>query len=174
MAILNILQIFGIFYNHLVHFVFIWYIFSCLGIMHHEKSGNPGQAVSVSGGGKKMKMKIESHILMTFRFISGLPDGIFFKPKIPIWVKFGMSSKGRYWYNLWVFWVYFTAIWYNLWKFDKVYGHLVYFPRFGVLYQEKSGNPGLAEAATVFTRLNSRLAGTILQSCLICVLFDNK
>jgi hypothetical protein len=41
MAIWNILRPFGIFYDHLVHFVFIWYIFSSLGIMHREKSGNP-------------------------------------------------------------------------------------------------------------------------------------
>jgi hypothetical protein len=33
---LNILWIFGVFYDHLVHFVFIWYIFSGLGIMHQE------------------------------------------------------------------------------------------------------------------------------------------
>jgi hypothetical protein len=42
MAILNILQTFGIFYDHFVHFVFIWYIFSVFGITNHEKSGNPG------------------------------------------------------------------------------------------------------------------------------------
>jgi hypothetical protein len=30
MAIWNILQIFGIFYDHSVHFVFIWYIFPVL------------------------------------------------------------------------------------------------------------------------------------------------
>jgi hypothetical protein len=41
MAIWNILQTFGIFYDHLVHFVFIWYIFSGFGIMYQEKSGNP-------------------------------------------------------------------------------------------------------------------------------------
>jgi hypothetical protein len=35
----NVLQIYGIFYDHLVNFVFIWCIFSCLGIMHQEKSG---------------------------------------------------------------------------------------------------------------------------------------
>jgi hypothetical protein len=29
------------FYEHLVNFVFIWYIFSSFGIMHQEKSGNP-------------------------------------------------------------------------------------------------------------------------------------
>jgi hypothetical protein len=30
----NISLTFGIFYDHLVHFVFIWYIFPVLGIMH--------------------------------------------------------------------------------------------------------------------------------------------
>jgi hypothetical protein len=40
MAIWNILQTFGIFYDHLVHFVFIWYIFSGSGIADQETSGN--------------------------------------------------------------------------------------------------------------------------------------
>jgi hypothetical protein len=40
MANWNILRTFGIFYVHLVEFVFIWYIFSGFGIMHQEKSGN--------------------------------------------------------------------------------------------------------------------------------------
>jgi uncharacterized membrane protein len=43
MAIWNILQTFGIFYDHLVHFVFIWYIFSSLGNVYQEKSGNPAR-----------------------------------------------------------------------------------------------------------------------------------
>jgi hypothetical protein len=30
---------------------------------------------------------------------------------------------------------------YILWTFGIVRGNLVYFPRFGILYQEKSGNP---------------------------------
>jgi hypothetical protein len=34
---------FGIFYDPLVHFVFIWYIFSGFGIMYQEKSGNPAK-----------------------------------------------------------------------------------------------------------------------------------
>jgi hypothetical protein len=41
------------------------------------------------------------------------------------------------------------AIWYNVWPFGIMYGHLVYFgvilvyfSRFGMLYHEKSGNPG--------------------------------
>jgi hypothetical protein len=41
-AIWNILQTFGLFYDHLVHFAFIWYNFSGFGTMHQEKSGNPG------------------------------------------------------------------------------------------------------------------------------------
>jgi hypothetical protein len=41
MDIWNILHTSGIFYDHLVHFVFIWYIFPRLGIMYQEKSGNP-------------------------------------------------------------------------------------------------------------------------------------
>jgi hypothetical protein len=46
MAISNILLTFGIFYDHLVDFVFIWYIrIVQFGIMHHEKSGNPAQCL---------------------------------------------------------------------------------------------------------------------------------
>jgi hypothetical protein len=41
MAIWNILQKFGIFYDHLVYFVVIWYIFPRFGILYQEKSGNP-------------------------------------------------------------------------------------------------------------------------------------
>jgi hypothetical protein len=65
-----------------------------------------------------------------------------FKPKIPIWVKFGGCCDVIFWYILWPFGlclcyghlVYFVAIWY----FN---GHLVHFSRFGMLHQEKSGNP---------------------------------
>jgi hypothetical protein len=39
---IGILWPFGIFYGHLVHFVFLWYIFSGFGIVYQEKSGNPG------------------------------------------------------------------------------------------------------------------------------------
>jgi hypothetical protein len=41
----------------------------------------------------------------------------------------------------------FTNIWYMSGKF---YGHLVYFPGFGMLYQDKSGNPGNGRAALSF------------------------
>jgi hypothetical protein len=69
-----------------------------------------------------------------------------FKPKIPIWVHFGGSCNGRCWYILWPFWsilhpfgigTYFVAI-------GIFCGYLEYFSLFGILYQEKSGNPGYA------------------------------
>jgi hypothetical protein len=38
--------------------------------------------------------------------------------------------------------VYFTAIGFILWSYLVIiFGLLIYFPRFGMLYQEKSGNP---------------------------------
>jgi hypothetical protein len=41
--------------------------------------------------------------------------------------------------------VYFMAICNNLWPFGIVSGHLVHFSRFGMFYQEKSGNPATGE-----------------------------
>jgi hypothetical protein len=38
--------------------------------------------------------------------------------------------------------VYFMAYWYNLWSFGILFQYLVYFSRFGMLHQEKSGNTG--------------------------------
>jgi hypothetical protein len=38
--------------------------------------------------------------------------------------------------------VQFTVICYILWTFGIVSGNLVYFSRFGIFYQEKSGSPG--------------------------------
>jgi hypothetical protein len=42
MDIGDIIRTFEIFYDNLVHFVFIWYIFSGFGIMYQGKSGIPG------------------------------------------------------------------------------------------------------------------------------------
>jgi hypothetical protein len=59
-----------------------------------------------------------------------------FKPKIPIWVIYGGS-----------FALEDVSIFYGhnsigiLWPFVVFNGYLKYFPRFGMLYQEKSGNP---------------------------------
>jgi hypothetical protein len=45
--------------------------------------------------------------------------------------------------NLGKFWrVHFTVFCYILWIFGIISGNLAYFSRFGILYQEKSGNPG--------------------------------
>jgi hypothetical protein len=54
MAIWNILRTFGKFYGHLVHFVFIWYIYSVFGIVHQEKSGNPVLDPIVKEGEKQV------------------------------------------------------------------------------------------------------------------------
>jgi hypothetical protein len=50
-----------------------------------------------------------------------------------------MEDVGIFYVHL----VYFTDIYYILWPFGTFYGCLVYFSRFGMLYKEKSGNPGL-------------------------------
>jgi hypothetical protein len=85
---------------------------------------------------------------------AGLPDGLhIFKPKIPIWVISGGPCNGRCLYIKWNFGlfyghlVYLMAIWY-------IFGHLVLiFRRFGMLYQEQSGNPALEWRQTVGTIL---------------------
>jgi hypothetical protein len=75
--------------------------------------------------------KIEaSEIIILFR----VPRWHIYKPKIPIWVKFGGSYNGGCWSILWPFGIHI------LWSFGIFYGHLVYFPRFGILNYEKSGN----------------------------------
>jgi hypothetical protein len=48
-----------------------------------------------------------------------------------------MEESGIFYGHL----VIFPAIWYSLWHFSISCGHLVYFPRIGILYPEKSGNP---------------------------------
>jgi hypothetical protein len=53
-----------------------------------------------------------------------------FKPKITIWENFGGYYNGR--------------CWYMLWPIDLFYGRLVFFPCFGMLYEDKSGNPGVS------------------------------
>jgi hypothetical protein len=51
--------------------------------------------------------------------------------------------------------VYFTANWYILWPFGIFNGYLVYFPRFGMMYIEKSGNPGAGNWSEVDFRIFS-------------------
>jgi hypothetical protein len=37
-------------------------------------------------------------------------------------------------------WYILIVIWYIIWLFGILYGYLVYFSGFGMLYQDKSGN----------------------------------
>jgi hypothetical protein len=63
-----------------------------------------------------------------------------FKPQNPNLINFAgtvMEYVGIFYRHL----AHFTGIWYMLWPFGIFYGYFVYFFRFGMLYQEKSGNP---------------------------------
>jgi hypothetical protein len=71
---------------------------------------------------------------------AGLPDGLLSNQKS----QFGKFCRGLAMENLGIFYdhlVYFKAIANILWPFGIFCGNLVYFPRFGILDQEKSGNP---------------------------------
>jgi hypothetical protein len=66
---------------------------------------------------------------------------VYFQTKYP--------KSGHFWRVFqWKMFIYFMAIWsifcpfwYILWHFSIYCSHLVYFPRLGILHQEKSGNP---------------------------------
>jgi hypothetical protein len=79
--------------------------------------------------------------------ISGFPDGIFSNQKSQCgWILEGLEVENvRICYSLLE---YITAIWYTLWPFGTLLVIWFIFPRFGILYQEKSGNP----ARTCFWR----------------------
>jgi hypothetical protein len=87
---------------------------------------------------------------------SGLPDGLFFKPKIPIWVileGLRMENAGIFYGPL----EYCTVIWYILLPLSKAVLIWYIFSRFGILCQEKSGNPGVNVLFTltfVFSQIN--------------------
>jgi hypothetical protein len=71
-----------------------------------------------------------------------LPDGSFSNQKS----KFGKILVGLAIEDVGIFYghlVHFTVFCYILLTFGIVSGNLVYFSRFGILYQEQSGNPNL-------------------------------
>jgi hypothetical protein len=76
-----------------------------------------------------------------FHLCTRVARWLVFKPKMPIWVNFGGSCDGRCWYVLWPFGLFYSHLACLTGFFGIFYGNLVYFPRFGKLYQEKSGNP---------------------------------
>jgi hypothetical protein len=47
---------------------------------------------------------------------------------------------------------YFTAIWYFSWPFGNLVVNWYIFPRFGILCQEKSGNPGFVEKVNILIK----------------------
>jgi hypothetical protein len=54
------------------------------------------------------------------------------------------NNLGKFWRAIeWKTLVYFMAIWYILWLFGNVVVIWYLFPPFGILCQEKSGNPAL-------------------------------
>jgi hypothetical protein len=72
---------------------------------------------------------------------SGLPDGIFSNQKYQfgsILEGLGMGKVGILFGHL----ENITSIWYILWPFGYLVAIWYIFPRFGILCQEKSGNPG--------------------------------
>jgi hypothetical protein len=74
-----------------------------------------------------------------------------FKPKIPIWLNFGGSCNGRCWYILWPLGIFYRNLVYIciLWPFGILNDYLVIFPRFGILYKAKSGNPVVRPSVSI-------------------------
>jgi hypothetical protein len=69
-----------------------------------------------------------------------LPDGLFSNQKSKfgqIWEGLAMEDVGVFCRHL----VHFRFYCYILWTFGIVRGNLAYYSSFGILYQEKSGNP---------------------------------
>jgi hypothetical protein len=72
--------------------------------------------------------------------------------RVARWYIFGpeIATFGKFWKAWeWKVLISFMTIWYALWSFVLLYGnlvnfgdHLLHFPHFGILYQEKSGNRG--------------------------------
>jgi hypothetical protein len=59
--------------------------------------------------------------------LAGLPDGIYFRPKITIWVNCRWSCNGRCWYVLWPFGLFYGHL-VHFWLFWYIlYGHLATF-----------------------------------------------
>jgi hypothetical protein len=92
------------------------------------------------------EQNMEQKIISFFSLYDGLHQGchmVCFQTKNP--------DLGKFWRVLqWKMLMYFMNIWSILWPLEIFYGHLVYFvviwyifPRFGILYLEKSGIPGL-------------------------------
>jgi hypothetical protein len=111
-------------------------------------SGNPGQRI---GGNfcdemieeKRLKDRVKTRNQLEISADRPrVARWYIFKPKIQIWKKIEdhrMENVGILYAPL----EYVMAIWYSLWSFVVIW-HI--FPRFGILCQEKSGDPGSSTA----------------------------
>jgi hypothetical protein len=72
------------------------------------------------------------------------------------WKNFAMENLGIFYDLL----VYFTAVGNMIWPFGIFCGHLAYFSPFwyGILYQEKSGNPATADSASTADAASSAVS----------------
>jgi hypothetical protein len=97
--------------------------------------------------------KLIANISLVEAYAAGLPDGIFSNQKSQFWYIFGAIE--------WKMLVYFMAIWNNFTVILRSFRNVVViwyiFQHFGILHEEKSGNPA--------TRL--------LQACIFAVPFVN-
>jgi hypothetical protein len=115
-----------------------WYIFSGVGVIHQEKSGNPDSFLKIffqtSPNAQSLQLSPSNPVSAKLALRNNrnalqcrVARWFVFKPKIQIWVHFVGFCNER--------------CWYILWTFGTVRGNLVYFFHFGILYKEKSGNP---------------------------------
>jgi hypothetical protein len=65
----------------------------------------------------------------------------YFQTKNPSLGKFRRIWQWKMLVYFMAIYAYFTSIWYTLWSLGIFYSYLVYFSPFGMLCQEKSGNP---------------------------------
>jgi hypothetical protein len=82
---------------------------------------------------------IQTHVRVP-RVCFGAARWHIFKPKNTYLGKFWRPLQCKMLVYFMGIWFYFTAIICILWPFGRFYGYLVHF---GMLYREKSGNPGL-------------------------------
>jgi hypothetical protein len=97
-------------------------------------------------GGKKPET-CPTKLFLYFCCRAGLPDSWFSNQKSQIF--------GKFWKALdWKMFIHFMTIWNIFWRFGIFYDHLVHlvhfaiiwyvqFSGFGIMYQEKSGNPAV-------------------------------
>jgi hypothetical protein len=150
MAIWYILWPFDIFYDHLIYFVVILVHTSCFGNLYQEQSGNPDRNWSrfnesvraVNYGQNAHKVKGAQVCKQgAARSENQSCQMVEFQNKPPLLVHFGSPLNGKFWYLLWPFGMLYVWPIVLFWQFGNFGGHLLHCLYFGILYQEKSGNP---------------------------------